>query len=305
MSPLTVATASVAHPAAIDAARRAPAWRYHLLRAAVERFSVGVAALTPTQRAEAESQAERTLALEERVLASAEARDVVIPLEQIEQAVGAVARRYGNAGEFSADLAANGLDEAGLRHALRRELLFDAVMQRVGAQHAPVDETDERLFYELHLERFHTPERRTARHILITINDDYAENHREQARARLAELADALAGCADPDTLTARFIAAAERHSECPTAMDGGSLGQVSAGQLYPEVDAALFALAAGGVSAICESPLGFHLVLCEAIEPAVTVPFEAVRARLHAALLQRRRRECQRAWLASLPGAG
>ena len=83
--------------------------------------------------------------------------------------------------------------------------------------------------------------------------------------------------------------------------MEGGQLGKISAGQLYPALDAALFKLSAGQLSGVLESELGFHLLLCEAIHPAKTLPFDQVHERIHQALEQRRRKEQQKQWLASL----
>jgi peptidyl-prolyl cis-trans isomerase C len=282
------------------AMKDSPEYRYHLLRAATERFQCNIPALAPAQHAEAASQAARTLALETLVLSTDEARDVVISPAQLDAAFDAVAGRYAEAGEMAADLARNGLDSADLRRALRRELVFDAVMQRVGADHAPIDEHDEHLVYELHRDRFQTPEQRAARHILITVNDDYAENTRDAALARLEAVGDKLRE-AGPETLPQRFGRAARRHSECPTALEDGRLGSVLRGQLYPELDRVLFALAPGGLSAIVESPVGLHLLLCEEVQPARALPFNKARPRIREALVQRRRRETQRNWLAAL----
>ena len=278
-------------------------YRYHLLRAATERFQCNIGALDATQRAEAQAQAQMTFDLEELVLSCDEARQVLIPDQQLHQALQEVAERYQDDDEFEADLARNGLDSAGLRRALRRELLFDAVMQRVAADHAPIAETDERLFYELHRQRFETPEQRTARHILITVNDAYSENTRDAARARLKALADKLRAGSDAGSSDAvqRFARQARRHSECPTALEDGKLGTVIRGRLYPAVDAALFGLKEGAISGIVESPVGFHLVLCERIQPGRALAFNQVRERIHTALEQRRRREAQRAWIAQL----
>lgn len=283
--------------------RQSPEYRYHLLRAATERFQCNIATLDETQRIEAEQQARQTFELEELVLSCDEARQVLIPEPRVQQALQEVAGRYPDSDEFDADLARNGLDSAGLCRALRRELLFDAVMQRVAADHPPIAETDERLFYELHRERFETPEQRTARHILITVNDDYSENTRDAARARLDAIADKLRAGDEGGNGDAvqRFARQARRHSECPTALEDGKLGTVIRGRLYPAVDAALFDLAEGAVSGIIESPVGFHLVLCERIQPGHALAFNQVRERIHTALEQRRRRETQRAWLAQL----
>jgi peptidyl-prolyl cis-trans isomerase C len=280
-----------------------PEYRYHLLRAATERFQRNIAALDPDQRTEAERQARQTFELETLVLSADEARAVIIPEDQLQGAYQEVAGRYEDTEEFEADLAHNGLDAVGLRLALRRELVFDAVMNRISATHCAVTETDERPFYELHHERFAAPERRTARHILITINDDYTENTRATARARLEAIAHKLQTDhkGNSDNAVQRFARKARRNSECPSAMEDGKLGTLVRGQLYPEVDAALFALDEGAISGIVESPLGFHLVLCEQIHPERTLAFNQVRDRIRTALEQRNRREAQRTWLAEL----
>ena len=278
----------------------APAeYRYHRLRAASQRFQVSIEALTATQRAEVEHLAEQTWALESQVLATEEARDTLIPERRLDEALTEVRRRYRDEREFLEDLALNGLDTCTLRSALQRELIFDAVMTRVGARAEPVSEEEVRLFHAAHPERFTTPERRTARHILITINADYAENTREAARARIEHLAAELQ--ADPES----FGRLARRHSECPTAMEDGRLGTLTRGRLYPELDAALFVLAEDEISGVLESEVGFHLLWCERIEPAGTVDLDQARPHIRTRLESQRRHDCQKAWIARLRRAG
>jgi peptidyl-prolyl cis-trans isomerase C len=275
--------------------RRPEEFRYHLLRAALGLFKRSPSGLDADQLVQARNQAATTFDLEAMVLAAPEAGGLIIPSQQLDEAVAEVAGRYPDADAFAEDLADNGLDEAVLRHALRREFLFDAVMQRVGARRPAVSDLDERLFYELHRERFTYPERRTARHILITVNEDFAENHRAAARARIEQLASRLGGRPH------RFGGLAGRYSECPTALEDGRLGTVIRGQLYPELDAALFGLGEGEVSGVVSSELGFHLLLCEKIHRGHTVPFSKARGQIRQLLEERRRRDCQKAWLAKL----
>ncbi len=158
-----------------------------------------------------------------------------------------------------------------------------------------MSEVDERLFFELHRERFTTPERRAARHILITINDDFAENRRAMAQSRIEEVAAKLDGHAQ------RFGKLARQYSECPTATQEGQLGTVPRGQLYPELDATLFTLMEGQISGVVESEIGFHLLLCERIEPAAAVGFDEARAKIRSVLDARRRLDTQKTWLATL----
>jgi peptidyl-prolyl cis-trans isomerase C len=274
---------------------RPPEYRYHLLRAAQERFGRNPGVLDPGQLAEARQQADRTFALETLVLGSPEAQGLIPPPERVDAALAEIARRYADEAALAEDLADNGLDGETLRRALHRELTFDAVMTRIGARAAAVGELDLRLYYELNRDRFTRPEQRTVRQILVTVNEAFPENHRDQALARLEQIAARLDGRAQ------RFGGLARRHSECPTALEDGRLGTVGRGQLYPELDAVLFALPEGAVSPVVESELGFHLLLCERIHPARTLPFHRVRERIRELLTERTRRNCQKAWIAQI----
>ena len=274
---------------------RPPEYRYHLLRAAQERFQRNPSALAPEQLDQARRQADKTFDLEELVLNAPEARGLVISEGQLDASLGEIAGRYPDPADMHEDLARNGLDEPSLRAALRRELAFDAVMAKVATRAPALGELDLQLFYELHRDRFTRPERRTVRQILITVNEAFPENSTAEALARIQRLADRLGGRAQ------RFGALARRHSECPSAMEDGRLGTVTRGQLYPELDAALFALAEGEVSAVVGSELGFHLVWCEKIHPELRPPFGKVRAQVETLVSERQRRNCQKAWIAEL----
>ena len=59
------------------------------------------------------------------------------------------------------------------------------------------------------------------------------------------------------------------KYSECPTALNGGLLGTVHRGKLYPELEPVAFALQPGELSAVATSPMGVHLLRCDNIEPA------------------------------------
>lgn len=268
---------------------------YHLLRSALDQFSRNPGDLAPDQYRQVRKRADKSFQLESLVLASSEAEGLVIPQSQIDEALATVAGRYADEQEFRADLEANGLEPTGLRRALHRELLFDAVMQRVAAKGATINEIDVRLFYEMHRERFESPEIRVARHILITINPDFLENTEVAALSRMQQVAQKLGPRAN------RFADMARRYSECPSAMEGGKLGDIRRGSLYPELDAELFRMQEGEISPIIESEVGLHILLCEKIKPARRKPFSKAAPQVRALLEERRRRNCQKAWLSEL----
>jgi nitrogen fixation protein NifM len=154
---------------------------------------------------------------------------------------------------------------------------------------------DVELYYQYHPEQFRRPETRLVRHILITINDSITENTREAARQRIDEIAKRLAK--EPQ----RFEEQALKHSECPTALDGGKLGALPRGKLFPELDKALFELKAGEVSGVLESELGFHVLLCDAITEAGVLGYDQAKQHIRKLLEQKRKRVCQQAWVKQL----
>lgn len=273
----------------------APEFSYHLLRNALDSYGKNLSQITSEEYQDIYKRAMTSYDLESMVIGSEEARDIVIPDEQLDRSFTDVASRYEEQGDFLKDLESNGLDVYSLRNALYRELLFDAVMQRVAANSINVSDIDIHLFYEMHHDRFETAEKRVASHILITVNPDFPENTPEAASQRIHEIYEKL------DGRTNRFHKFAQRYSECPTAMDGGKLGELTRGQLYSELDSVLFSMEENSLSSVVESDMGFHILFCEKIRPAKRLPLSKVESRIREILDQRYQRNCQKAWLSEL----
>lgn len=269
--------------------------RYYLLRIAHEQYGCAPEQLSAAQRGAAARIAARQRQIEAAVLHSSQALGVVIPEAQLDDAWARLVARYADAAALHAALAAQGLDAAGMRERLARELKVEAVLERVCADLPPVSDTDVSLYYFSHPEQFEQPAARVARHILITVNPDFPENGREAARSRIELIARRLQ--ASPE----RFAEQALKHSECPTALQDGLLGTVKRGTLYPELEACLFDLAVGQIGPVVESPLGFHLLRCEAIQEARRLTLDEVLPRLRDSLQNRQRKTRQRQWLAGL----
>lgn len=277
---------------AIKKMSEAPEYSYHLLRSALEKFQKNTPELTHSQYQQAKKIADKTFALESIVLSTPEARDIQLQESELDAAMQEVAGRYTDHESFLRDLKKNGLDEDILRSALNRELLFNAVMDRITATTPQVSDIDIQLFYQLHRERFNKPEKRKARHILITINPEFTDNDRVTAYMRINTIAEKL------HKNPARFEALARKHSECPTAMDGGKLGEPVRGTLYPELDEELFVMEEGAISKVIETEMGYHILLCEKISKSITVPLSRARTGIKQILQERQRKACQKAWL-------
>lgn len=267
------------------------------LKASMQRYGCRYDELNANARRQVDADVTRAMTLEDAVLHSPEGRHVSIDEAVLDAAFREVRLRYGSGNEFRADLRLNGLTPDVLRTALRRELEVEAALEKVAAATPGATETDLQTWYDTHPAQFAMPETRDARHVLVTINADFAENRREAALQRITELQRSLDGS------LAAFESVARRHSECPSAMDGGRLGTVRRGMLYSELDMALFRLPEGGTSEVLASEIGFHIVLCEKVHPGRTVSFDEAREKIRTALDARRREQTKACWLAALTG--
>ncbi len=266
---------------------------YLELKLSWELFHKAPDTLSGEERTRLDKVARRQRDIEHCILTSPEAADVVIPASTLEARLGEIRQRYADTSELSADLARLQVTESVLADAVARDLRVEAVLERVAAQAEPVSEVDAEIYFRLHPQAFERPEMRHLRHILLTFE---TPEQKAKAQATLEQLRPTLATAED-------FAAAALRHSQCPTAMQGGQLGLIKPGQLYAELEPVAFALAAQAVSAVAESPMGLHLLRCDKIVPAIRANFAEARARIIEHLTDKRRAAAQKAWLARLSG--
>jgi peptidyl-prolyl cis-trans isomerase C len=176
------------------------------------------------------------------------------------------ARRKGVAAEPA-------IDEAGRSEveedALVRGLLEDEIVPAEPA------EAECRRYYETNLDRFRTPELFEASHILIE-----PEGTGEKEWDLAFERAWRIIGEVGDDA--AAFGAAARAHSGCASAQQDGSLGQIRRGELVPEVQAGLEALAEGATAKQpVKSRFGWHILRLHRRIAGRMMPFEVVRDRI------------------------
>jgi peptidylprolyl isomerase/peptidyl-prolyl cis-trans isomerase C len=261
---------------------------YLELKLSWELFAKPPEALSEPERTRLVKVAARQDSIEQRILESAEGAHVAVPDATLTTRLDEIRKRYAGAEEFAQDLQRSGLAEAELEAAVQRDLRVEAVLEKVASDAAPVSAVEAEIYYRLHPQSFDRPPTRRLRHILIT-SDNAVEKGR--ARSQLEALRRALKDAE-------QFGAAARLHSHCPSALEGGQLGIVKRQQLYPKLDAAAFALSAGQISRVVESPIGLHIVRCDEILPSGMLPFSAVREKIVEHLSDQRRRQAQRDWI-------
>lgn len=175
-------------------------------------------------------------------------------------------------------------DEASIRALIEREIVIPAA-----------DADSCRRYYEMNRKRFVSQDIYCVAHILFAANAEEAQGYtaaRELARAVLTELERA------PD----RFADLARLHSACPSASQGGNLGQIVRGQTTPEFERAMMALSPGTLT---REPVptryGFHVIRLDRKIECRQLPFEAVADRIAGYLTESARRRAIAQYIARL----
>lgn len=159
---------------------------------------------------------------------------------------------------------------------------IESLLDRVLSTPEPSEEACER-YYAAHGTMYRTGERVLARHILFAVTPGAdVVALRRRAETTLLEVR-----CHDGKTDN-RFVNAARTSSNCPSGLQGGDLGWLSAADCAPEFARELFGHAEVGVLArLVHSRFGLHVVEVLAREPGVVQSFAAVRGAVALSLRQ------------------
>ncbi len=180
------------------------------------------------------------------------------------------------------------------------EDIDDALVRTLLERAVTVPEPDEarcREAFDRHPERYRSPDLFEAAHILFPAAADDAAA-REAAR-RSAEETLALLQAAPQ-----RFAELARERSACPSAAEGGGLGQFTADQMVPEFMSFVVTLEPGGLCPVpAPTPFGYHVIRLDHREPGRTLPFERIRDRLSVELYDRDWRQAVHHFIGQLVG--
>lgn len=159
----------------------------------------------------------------------------------------------------------------------------DELIERLLEQEVPAAEPSDddcRRWYEQNPRRFTAGELVEASHILFAITPRVPP---ERLRAKAAEVH--ARASRDP----AAFANLAKEYSNCPSAAQGGALGQLGRGDSVPEFEkAVLEGELAGVLPDLVPTRFGFHVVLVARRIPGRLLPFEEAREEVRAFLRQR-----------------
>ncbi|WP_315857926.1 MULTISPECIES: peptidylprolyl isomerase [unclassified Halomonas] len=149
-------------------------------------------------------------------------------------------------------------------------------------------------YHAAHPERFCEPARYKVRHILLAAAPD-------DVAARDAQLAQAETLIKTLRQRPERFTELAQRHSQCPSKDQGGSLGWVARGQTVSELDRALETLPEGLHDRALPSRYGWHVVWVDARLDRQPLPYAEVKESVQHELTEQATRVALRHYLLAL----
>ncbi len=174
----------------------------------------------------------------------------------------------------SVGIVAAPLSDTSGRRETEEEALIRGLIDSEIATPAPDEETCRR-YYEQNRRLFRSEPIYDAAHILFAAHRADGETY-EKARRDAASVLAALQDRPE------RFGDMARTYSACPSAAQGGNLGQITAGQTTPEFERALERMAPGSFcEAPVETPYGFHIIRLDRKIEGKELPFELVAERI------------------------
>ena len=183
----------------------------------------------------------------------------------------------------------------------RRETDEEALIRRLIEREVTVPEPDNdtcRRYYEQNRARFRSADIYEASHILFA-----AMSNDEQARARARAIAAGVSAALQrwPEA----FAGFAKSYSRCPSAKQGGNLGQITTGQTTPEFERTLQSLAPGEITMEpVATRYGFHVIRLGRKHEGHTLPYEVVADRIANYLRDSVRRRADAQYIARLVSA-
>lgn len=176
-----------------------------------------------------------------------------------------------------------GMDLASLRKNLADDITISKYFDKTVVNTIKVTGAEIEAYYRDNSAQFVGQDQVHARHILFLADQSAAPEQKAAARKKAEGVLAQIRQGKD-------FGELATKNSEDPgSAPQGGDLGFFQRGQMVPSFEEAAFALEAGQVSDVVESPFGYHIIKLEEKKPGTTMTLEEVRPGIEQALKGRK----------------
>lgn len=269
--------------------------RYQLLKLAWSNYQSGPETLDISRLDKLKQQAKVAAQIMTAILDSAAAQNEQVDEQEVEFVLEQLQQQFEELESFNLSLKQQQLSKQDLQLAIYQDLMCEKTIDTQSQNFPAATEQEALDYYQKNREKFISPERRKVSHLLITINNQYAENKRSAAKLKIQGIRKELLDNID------MFSELSLKYSECPTSLNKGLIGDVARGQLYPELDAVLFTMKPQTISKVVESEIGFHLLFCHKIYPGGETNQADALNDICKQLNQHRKKKSEKKWLSSL----
>lgn len=172
--------------------------------------------------------------------------------------------------KFGKEIALDQTEEYKMQmEAIAKEVLTSMAINKVLADITITDEEANK-YYEENKDAFSEPATVSAKHILVTTEEEASKIKEEITNGSLT------------------FEEAAKKYSTCPSKEQGGNLGAFSKGMMVPEFEKASFEAEIGVLTEPVKTQFGYHLIIVDSKNEGAVKSFEEVKDSVVNELLKR-----------------
>ena len=200
--------------------------------------------------------------------------NITVSNDEIKDSIARVKQQFGitTDQQFEESLKKSNMTRAEMEGRMRDTILTNKLFARELRPREDLTDKELRERYDREKEHYRLPERAHLREIIVLRPDNAAQA--ETARQHAEELAKQARSGAD-------FALLAKTASEAATKDKGGDLGEVSRGELLPELDKAVFNATSGQVIGPIEAKTAWHILKVEQRLPSEVPAFETLKEKL------------------------
>ncbi len=225
------------------------------------------------------------------ILQEAKKQNIEIEESEVDERLEEIKDSFSSEEEFEEKLEVQGLTISDLRDRFREQTMVSKLIEREIKLKVVVDPTEVSKYYQEHIGDFQEQERVVISNILIRAEDTSKD---AEARLKAEDILNQLKNGAD-------FAELAQRHSQGPSATEGGLIIEVKPGQLMEEIDGVIFNLDVGEVSKLVKTKLGYHIFKLEAKFPARTKDVAEVQDKIRDILFRQKLEQRFKEWVNGL----
>ena len=180
--------------------------------------------------------------------------DIAVSAADIDAEVAKVVEQVGGEENFRKALAAQNITDEAFRKELEKGARVNKLVEQACTGVEEPTEQEVTDFYEAHKSEYVSEPKVLCQHILVKVEDNSTSDEKSAAFEKILAIKDRIAAGGN-------FAEEAQKHSDCPSGREGGSLGWFGPGMMVPEFDKVAFEMKKGEVSGVVTTQFGYHII--------------------------------------------